>query len=540
MSNHIKAQYRLAAIAGLVLIIACFGSSCARLRVRTGVMQYANPLDVSIADPQILKDDDGTYYLYGTTPHNSSEGFEVHSSRDLIHWRRRGWCYRKSEASWGKDNFWAPEVIKKDETYYLFYTAHARTAQLRSICVATAPSPLGPFVDATTPIMPRNRGFIDASPFHDPASGRYYLYALEENLRPPKIKVARLSHDLLSLDTPLTECLTVSQPWENNWIEAPFAIKQGDYYYLMYSGSGYASPSYAVGYAVADSPIGPWTKFERNPILMKNTFVSGPGHHSLIPSPDGSELFIAYHTHLTFAGGWQRQLAMDRIVFDETGSPPSLMIPGGPSHVPQPIPSGSKPMNLAKSDEFRQPLDFRRWHVFGEQREDWKIEDGALQITTADGDLFMDRTDGSNIFLQYAPQGDLALQTEIVFQPRANYEQAFLLAFQDQSNYIRVSHIFADGDKIEWAKEINGAFESSSIGNPAHSGEPIRLGIIKKGDIFDIFCATEKGNWCRLASYEAALAAPLQVGIGAYAPASKAKRVARFNHFRIGRNLSSN
>ena len=46
------------------------------------------------------------------------------------------------------------------------------------------------------------------------------------------------------------------QPWEGPVVEAPFMWMQDGKYYLFYSGNGYVTPEYAVGYAVADTPEG--------------------------------------------------------------------------------------------------------------------------------------------------------------------------------------------------------------------------------------------------------------------------------------------
>ena len=80
------------------------------------VNQYCNPLNVTIADPQVLKDG-STYYLYGTT--DAARGFSVFTSTDLVHWSRRGLCYQKNASSWAQRDFWAPEAIKFGTTYYL-------------------------------------------------------------------------------------------------------------------------------------------------------------------------------------------------------------------------------------------------------------------------------------------------------------------------------------------------------------------------------------------------------------------------------------
>ena len=47
-------------------------------------------------------------------------------------------------------------------------------------------------------------------------------------------------------------------------------MKKGDTYYLIYSANHYESKDYAVGYATASSPKGPWTKYSGNPILRRD------------------------------------------------------------------------------------------------------------------------------------------------------------------------------------------------------------------------------------------------------------------------------
>ena len=83
-------------------------------------------------------------------------------------------------------------------------------------------------------------------------------------------------------------------------------LKAGDTYSLTYSSSGYGDPRYAVSYATAKSPLGPYTKSPNNPILIsddarrtdtQNPHLYGTGHHSFTTSPDESELIIVYHAH---------------------------------------------------------------------------------------------------------------------------------------------------------------------------------------------------------------------------------------------------
>jgi beta-xylosidase len=363
---------------------------------------------------------------------------------------------------------------------------------------------------------------------------------MEENVRPPNLWVARLSNDLLSLDSELVECITADQDWEHDWVEGPFVIRHKDWYYMTYSGFGYSSPDYAVGYATATSPFGPWTKYEHNPILRRTGAVSGPGHNSIVASPDGSELFMAYHRHVSFNGGGQRALAIDRIQFLENGTEPPLLAVDGPTHVHRPFPSGAPPHLRAASDEFNATsLDRSRWMILGEDDQHWCLRNGALEIETQNGDLWTDRTDARNVFLQYAPEGDFAVECRLDFAPEANYEQAFLVIFQDQSNYLRLATVHADGPRLEVAREVNGRYESVTLENTVRKA--VELRIVKTGThyAFQVRDAAEKdGNrqeasWIPAGDGFTADWPQLKIGLGAASPGSGAQRTARFQYFRL-------
>ncbi|MBR6707929.1 MAG: family 43 glycosylhydrolase [Clostridia bacterium] len=51
-------------------------------------------------------------------------------------------------------------------------------------------------------------------------------------------------------------------------------------FYLFYSGGFYGDSSYSLGYATSASPLGPFEKYEGNPILFSTNMVSGPGNNS--------------------------------------------------------------------------------------------------------------------------------------------------------------------------------------------------------------------------------------------------------------------
>ena len=111
--------------------------------------------------------------------------------------------------------------------------------------------------------------------------------------------------------------------------EGPFVLKHNGTYYLTYSGNDYQSPKYAVGYATSDSPMGPWTRYEGNPILIGNDELAGTGHHSFITKPSGCNIII-YHAHNTPTAVQPRKMCIDTYEFvtNPNGGPDILQVNG--------------------------------------------------------------------------------------------------------------------------------------------------------------------------------------------------------------------
>jgi beta-xylosidase len=315
---------------------------------------YTNPLGVDLADPDVVHASDGMYYLYGTSA--VGEGYRVWSSPDLVHWTpHEELAFKKSDTSWGRDNFWAPDVHEFRGDFYLYYSCmgpvQGGAKQSHRICVARSKSPLGPFVDVKAPIFDPGYATIDANAFLDD-DGRGYLYFARdqsENWQPnghrdSHLYVVPLGPDLTSVTGEPRLCVKPDQPWEGDadedrWNEGPFVMKFRGTYILMYSAHVFSSPNYCLGFATSKNPLGPWTKSKENPILKRTPNVSGPGHNSVVDSPDGRELFCVYHAHKRLEGGGERELYIDRMTITETAGVVHVKIKG-PTVTPQPMPLG--------------------------------------------------------------------------------------------------------------------------------------------------------------------------------------------------------
>ena len=297
----------------------------------TSPRTYSNPIltDGGPADPDVILVD-GTYYLYPTT---HGDGYDAWTSTDLVHWKPRGSVFTAPNGG-----AWAPDVFhnkRGDGKFYLYYTDSEPDAPRhgpwgKRVGVAVSDSPLGPFADKKV-LAP---GSIDAHLFQDD-DGRLYLYYVEI-ANGFKIFAQRMG-DPLTPEGDRVEVLHPTEPWEmasGRVTEGPFMVKHDGRYYLMYSGTGADSPNYGIGYAISNSPMGPFAKSTDNPIAHRSEDtdgqassgtpaqrpqpIYGPGHHCVVTGPDG-KLWMIYHQKYDDDTNYRRFLALDPIWFDDTG-----------------------------------------------------------------------------------------------------------------------------------------------------------------------------------------------------------------------------
>jgi beta-xylosidase len=317
---------------------------------------YRNPVYPGyFADPFVLKSG-GAYYAYGTGPVEGGDRkqFPVLKSTDLVRWQALGGALEPLPSDVPM-NYWAPEVAEKDGRFYLFYSASPTTSdEHHRLRVAIADHPAGPFIDAGKNLIPSLGFTIDASPFRDPRSGKWYLFfATDYESDAPHgtgLGVVEMADDLMSAASqpvPVVRAQADWQVYEHNrnykgrtwsaWhcVEGPSVVYQDGRYYCLYSGGAWHGPNYGVGYAVADHPLGPWRDDygKHGPAVLKGVpgVVVGPGHNSTVLAPDGRTLMMVYHAW--DPGHTARRMCIDPIRWTPEG--PKVE---GPSVDPRPLP----------------------------------------------------------------------------------------------------------------------------------------------------------------------------------------------------------
>lgn len=261
--------------------------------------------ELFFADPTIYVEG-GKYYLTGTKGSGSTPGFAMLESKDLKNWSipvgsslPEYMILTKGDQTFGTGGFWAPQIFKAKDRYYMSYTANEQTV------LAESNSLLGPYRQKEVGPIDGSEKNIDSFVFRDD-DGKYYLYHVRFN-NGNYIWVAEfdLKAGKIKPET-LTKCFNQTEPWEATpnfksgpIMEGPTVVKMKGKYYLFYSANHFKNIDYSVGYAVSDSPMGPWVKYEGNPILHSSIVgENGSGHGDLFEGTDG-QLYYVYHVHFS-------------------------------------------------------------------------------------------------------------------------------------------------------------------------------------------------------------------------------------------------
>ncbi|GAB3284687.1 glycoside hydrolase family 43 protein [Larkinella harenae] len=260
--------------------------------------------EIFFADVTIYVEGD-TYYLTGSKPVNSGpQGFAILESKDLKTWavpgqatNSLGIILTQGDHTFGSKGFWAPQLFNHTGTYYLTYTADEQTV------LAESKSLLGPYRQKNVGPIDGSEKNIDSYIFKD-TDGKCYLYSVRFN-KGNYLYVAEfdLKTGKINPQT-LKKCFDQTEPWEATptyksvpIMEGPTVIKLNNKYYLFYSANHFQNIDYAIGYAVADSPYGPWVKYKNNPIIHRSIVgENGSGHGDLFEGLN-KQLYYVYHTH---------------------------------------------------------------------------------------------------------------------------------------------------------------------------------------------------------------------------------------------------
>ena len=213
------------------------------------------------ADPAPMVYHD-TVFLYTGHDEDDATGFKMenwmlYTSTDMVNWTDHGIIAGVQEPyrtfTWADGHSaWAPQCIARNGKFY-FYCPTIYQGKM-AIGVAVSASPYGPFTDALgKPLIFRsNSGDYDPTVFIDD-DGQGYLYWGGNG----PCYFVKLNEDMISTssDIQIVSIDFTGTPPEASYTEGPWLWKKNNHYYLAWASR--CCPE-GIGYAMSDSPTGPW------------------------------------------------------------------------------------------------------------------------------------------------------------------------------------------------------------------------------------------------------------------------------------------
>ncbi len=241
----------------------------------------------------------------------SSAGFFMYdwllwSTTDMVNWTEHGAVASLKDFPWRsrENGAWAIQTVERNGKYYLYAPLHGH-----GIGVLEADSPYGPFKDPLgKPLVwdQSNWYDIDPSVFTDD-DGQAYMYWGN-----PHTFWAKLGEDMTSLTSEVTKL-----PHIPNYQEGPWFYKRNGHYYLGFAST--CCPE-ALGYAMSDSPTGPW---EWKGYIMEPTQRDRGNHPGIVDYKGHSYVFGQNYDlmHLeTFEHHERRSVSAQEITYHADGT----------------------------------------------------------------------------------------------------------------------------------------------------------------------------------------------------------------------------
>lgn len=296
-----------------------------RLLVTTLPVSYSNPIfdAFSLPDPDVIRGDDGYFYLYATEHDRSDPNMKnspIMRSEDLVHWTRVGSLFTDATHPQITDEsagIWAPSINKIGDKYVVYYSQPGKNYK-HAIGVAVADRPEGPFTDHGKLIDSNEQGVdisIDAYLYQE--DGRNYLFW--GSFR--GISVLELTADGLAIKDKANQKRRVVA---GDQYEATVVHKRNGWYYLIFSKGDYSPDgNYHLVVGRSKSLFGPYTdkagldmKDVHQEIMLQGIekVMTSPGHCSRIITDDNGQDWILYHAYHYHIKDF-RCLMLDRIVW---------------------------------------------------------------------------------------------------------------------------------------------------------------------------------------------------------------------------------
>jgi GH43 family beta-xylosidase len=288
---------------------------------------YTNPIIGAGADPWVVQYKGQYFYA-------RSAGGQIFVDRatDLqgIGTGTGQFVYKPPAGTAYSKNVWAPELHYLDDKWYIYFAADdGDNANHRMyVLESTSKDPQGPYTFKGKIAAATDRWAIDGTVMQHNGSN-YFVWSGWQGTTDGRqdLYIAQMSNpwtitgDRVRISTPVYD-------WEKHGLslnEGPTMLKKDGQLHIIYSGSGFWRPEYALGQLTltGGNPMSAasWTK-KNTPVFSRTSNVVGTGHASFVKSPDQGEDWIVYHAHNdpnVWTGG--RDVRIQEFGWNADGSP---------------------------------------------------------------------------------------------------------------------------------------------------------------------------------------------------------------------------
>lgn len=254
----------------------------------------------SLRDPFVIEND-GTYYMYGTGWYY----YKNTSGKLSGEWSGPYGCVTKPKTAAG--DFWAPEVYRYGDAYYMFTTYRSSVTGHRGCSVFRSDSPDGPFTEISDGhVTPSDWDSIDGSLYIDPSGDPWMVFVHEWTSLSNGIGrmcAARLSKDLKKLISEPVELFAAKDAkWAQNGVtDGCFVHTVSDGSVLMIW-SNWDKYGYCVGIATSDRIDGAYKQLTRRLYSKGIAGVFDGGHGMFFTDTDG-RMYMVLHSPNSSTGG---------------------------------------------------------------------------------------------------------------------------------------------------------------------------------------------------------------------------------------------
>jgi len=270
------------------------------------------------ADPAPMVYND-TVFLYTGHDEDDATGFKMlnwmlYTSTDMVNWTDHGIVASLKDFKWvNTDNgAWAPQCIRRNNKFYLY----CPVPNGLGIGVLVSDSPYGPFKDPIGKALIKNGPQdIDPTILIDD-DGQAYLYWGN-----PELWYVKLNEDMISCSSEpkkMPEFIkTKGEKDPFHYQEGPWVWKRNGHYYVAYAST--CCPE-GIGYAMANSPIGPW---EYKGMIMEGDPRSSGNHPGVIDYKGKSYVFGFNYAILkqTMSKHYERRsICLENLIYNADGT----------------------------------------------------------------------------------------------------------------------------------------------------------------------------------------------------------------------------